>query len=172
MSFEPAPIDRVSVSSPFYLQIDERMRKTTLQAILDSLKSTGRFYALSWTPESAPTKAHCFWDSDVYKTMEACCYYLMKKDDAQIRADVEEIVGYIKKAQWEDGFVSPYVKSCPVARLADKTTDISIHILRYMTQTAALPTCGICMSSTAWVISPSLPLLTTNSLARTISCMS
>ncbi|EFY96667.2 DUF1680 domain protein [Metarhizium robertsii] len=108
MSFEPAPIDRVSVSSPFYLQIDERMRKTTLQAILDSLKSTGRFYALSWTPESAPTKAHCFWDSDVYKTMEACCYYLMKKDDAQIRADVEEIVGYIKKAQWEDGYINSY----------------------------------------------------------------
>lgn len=103
MLYEPAAIKAVKVTSPFYQHIDKVMRARTLPAIIDSLKSTGRFYALSWTPESAPKKAHCFWDSDVYKSMEACCYYLMKKDDPKIRADVEEVVSFVKKAQWEDG---------------------------------------------------------------------
>jgi DUF1680 family protein len=105
MLFQPAPVEAVEVTSPFYHQLDELMRKSTLPAIIDSLKTTGRFYALSWTPETAPKKVHCFWDSDLYKTMEACCYYLIKKNDPQLRADVEEALGYIKKAQWEDGYV-------------------------------------------------------------------
>lgn len=103
MFSEPTTFRAVTVSSPFYLELSERIRNVTLPTIIDSLKRTGRFYALSWTPETAPKRAHHFWDSDVYKTMEACCYFLMKHDDAQLRADVEEIVGYIKKAQWKDG---------------------------------------------------------------------
>lgn len=103
MSYQPAALADVRVTSPFYQHIDKVMRKHTLPAIIDSLKSTGRFYALSWTRETAPKKAHCFWDSDVFKSMEACCYYLMKEDDPKIRADIEEIVGYVTKAQWKDG---------------------------------------------------------------------
>lgn len=103
MSYQSAAITAVSVTSPFYQHIDKVMRTRTLPAIIDSLKSTGRFYALSWTPETAPKISHCFWDSDLAKTMEACCYYLQKEDDPKIRADVEEIVSYVKKAQWEDG---------------------------------------------------------------------
>lgn len=103
MLSEPATFRAVTVSSPFYLELSERTRTVTLPTIIDSLKRTGRFYALSWTPETALKRTHPFWDSDVYKTMEACCYFLMNHHDAQLRTDVEEIVGYIKNAQWGDG---------------------------------------------------------------------
>lgn len=103
MTCEPARFRAVTVLSPFYLEVSERIRNATLPAIVDALKRTGRFYALSWTPETAPRQAHCFWDSDVYKTMEACCYFLMERDDRRLRADVEEVRGYIEEAQWKDG---------------------------------------------------------------------
>jgi DUF1680 family protein len=103
MLFEPAAVTAVDVTTSFYQHIDQVMRAKTLPAIIDSLKTTGRYYALSWTPETAPTRAHCFWDSDVYKSMEACCYYLMKRDEPSLREAVEEIVSFVVKAQWEDG---------------------------------------------------------------------
>ena len=106
MSYTPASIRAVEVLSPLYLQLDGLMRNTTLPAILDSLRTTGRFYALSWTKETAPMKAHCFWDSDVFKSMEAICYYLIKKDEPDLRSAVEEIVRYVKAAQWKDGYVA------------------------------------------------------------------
>ena len=109
MSYTPPSIRAVEVSSPFYLQLDELMRKTTLPAIIDSLRTTGRIYALSWTKETPPRKAHCFWDSDVFKSMEAVCYYLIKKDDRDLRDAVEEIVKYAKTAQWKDGYVTSTV---------------------------------------------------------------
>ncbi|KXL44361.1 glycoside hydrolase family 127 protein [Acidomyces richmondensis BFW] len=108
MLSEPATFRAVTVSSPFYLELSERTRTVTLPTIIDSLKRTGRFYALSWTPETALKRTHPFWDSDVYKTMEACCYFLMNHHDAQLRTDVEEIVGYIKNAQWGDGYINSY----------------------------------------------------------------
>ncbi len=100
-----ADIRSVDVTSPFFRQIHSLVRATTLPAVINSLKGTGRYYALSWTPETAPRTAHCFWDSDCYKVMEACCYYLMKEEDPALREDVETYIGFIKKAQWEDGYV-------------------------------------------------------------------
>ena len=60
-------------------------------------------YALTWTPETAKAEVHPFWDSDVYKTLEGCCYFLLKHDEPQLRAYVDEAVKYIKSAVWKDG---------------------------------------------------------------------
>jgi DUF1680 family protein len=103
MVYQPASIRSVQLNSPFYLYLDQLMRMTTLPAIINSLRSTGRFYAMTWTPETAKTKPHPFWDSDVYKVLEASCYYLMKKEDPALRLFVDEAVKNIKAAQWENG---------------------------------------------------------------------
>lgn len=105
MTFEPAPIGSVELSSPFYSHLDNLMRQVTLPAIIDSLRKPGRLYALTWTPETAKAKPHPFWDSDVYKVLEVCCYYLIKKEDAALRRFVDEAVEIIKAAQWKDGKV-------------------------------------------------------------------
>ena len=60
-------------------------------------------YALTWTPETAKAEVHPFLDSDVYKTLEGCCYFLLKHDEPQLRAYVDEAVKYIKSAVWKDG---------------------------------------------------------------------
>ena len=106
--YTPAPVRSVDLTSPFYGQLDLLFRSVTLPTILAVLKDTGRFYALTWTPKTAPTPVHPFWDSDCYKSLEACCYYLMKHDDKSIREDVEAYIDIVKKAQWEDGYLSAY----------------------------------------------------------------
>ena len=103
--FKSPSVQSVDVSSPFYTHVRSLVRGVTLPAVIDSLKTSGRFYSLSWRPENAPKAAHCFWDSDGYKTMEACCYFLMSQNDEHIRNDVETYVGFVKNAQWEDGYV-------------------------------------------------------------------
>ena len=101
--YTPAGLKAVELTSPFYQNLADLIRTTTLPTVIKSLKETGRFYALSWERESAPKTAHCFWDSDAYKVMEALCYWLMKKEDEQLRRDLEEYVGFVRAAQWEDG---------------------------------------------------------------------
>jgi uncharacterized protein len=101
--FTPAQLSSVTVSSDFYRNFSNLVRDVTLPAVLESLKTTGRFYALSWTKETALNPVHFFWDSDAYKTMEACCYYLMTHEDPKVRKDLLEFVGFVKKAQWADG---------------------------------------------------------------------
>ncbi|KZO97219.1 glycoside hydrolase family 127 protein [Calocera viscosa TUFC12733] len=106
-AFAPASVSQTAISSPFWSLIQTSMRTRTLPAIIDSLRTTGRAYALTWTKDSAPTTPHPFWDSDVYKTLEACCYYLMKTEDKHLREFVDESVKIIRHAQHEDGCVYP-----------------------------------------------------------------
>lgn len=104
--YVPASVRSIEITSPFYDALVSLIRNTTLPAVIASLKDTGRYYALSWTRESAPKQAHCFWDSDAYKVMEAVCYYLMREEDSKLQEDLDTYVGYVKAAQWEDGCVA------------------------------------------------------------------
>ena len=106
--YSPAPVRSVKWISPFCQHYDHLFRSTTLPAIIDILKDTGRFYCLTWTPESAPSAVHPFWDSDCYKSFEACCYFLMHEENARIREALNEYVEMVKNAQWEDGYLSSY----------------------------------------------------------------
>ena len=49
-----------------------------------------------------------FQDSDVAKWIEACAYSLMKVPDDKLEATVDEIIGYIEKAQQEDGYLNTF----------------------------------------------------------------
>lgn len=101
--YVPASVRSVDITSPFYGSLVSLICDTTLPTVIASLKDTGRYYALSWTRQNAPKTAHCFWDSDAYKVMEAVCYYLMKQEDSKLRKDLDTYVEYVKAAQWEDG---------------------------------------------------------------------
>ncbi|KAG5765765.1 hypothetical protein H9Q72_006167 [Fusarium xylarioides] len=96
------------LQSPFFNQLNKVLRTVTIPAILDCLISTGRYHALTWTADTALVKVHCFWDSDLFKSMEAFCYFLEQRHDDKLRQHVDEVVGYIKNAQWEDGYINSY----------------------------------------------------------------
>ena len=104
----PASVRSVDFTSPFYSHLDSLFRSTTFPAIIKILKDTGRFYCLTWTPDSAPSAVHPFWDTDSFKSMEAFCYFLIKKDQPVLRKELDEYVEIVKKAQWPDGYLSSY----------------------------------------------------------------
>lgn len=62
-----------------------------------------------------------FWDSDVYKTIEAACYYLLQEPDEAMMADVEEAVDNIRSAQHPDGYINSYY---PVRGLEQRWTNL------------------------------------------------
>ncbi|KAM0551733.1 hypothetical protein ACHAPJ_008300 [Fusarium lateritium] len=107
-SIPQARVDSFELRSPFFNQLNKVLRTVTIPAILDCLRSTGRYHALTWTPDTAPVKVHCFWDSDLFKSMEAFCYFLERGHDDSLRRHVDEVVGWIKAAQWEDGYINSY----------------------------------------------------------------
>ncbi|KAK2731464.1 hypothetical protein FQN55_004663 [Onygenales sp. PD_40] len=98
----------------FWARRRQTIRSTTLQTQLSILRKTGRYNAfdLAWHPtydeEPAiwPVPNHLFWDSDVAKWIESVCYYLAEKDEPEMRGAVEELVGKIRAAQGEDGYLN------------------------------------------------------------------
>lgn len=55
----------------------EKNRRVTLPLEFQRCEETGRIDAIrqTWKP-GQPNKPHIFWDSDVAKLLEACCYSL------------------------------------------------------------------------------------------------
>jgi DUF1680 family protein len=86
----------------------------TLLYQLNVLKETGRYdaFKLKWhksysdKPNVWPVPNHLFWDSDVAKWLEGACYFLTWKENEEIDAAVKELVGMIRGAQQEDGYLN------------------------------------------------------------------
>lgn len=86
----------------------------TLLYQLKVLKDTGRYdaFKLQWhpsysdEPDVPPIPNHLFWDSDVAKWIEAACYFLHSRQNADIEAAVHELVDMIASAQQPDGYLN------------------------------------------------------------------
>ena len=86
----------------------------TLLYQLNVLKETGRYdaFKLKWhksysdKPNVWPVPNHLFWDSDVAKWLEGACYFLTWKENEEIDKAVRELVGMIRGAQQEDGYLN------------------------------------------------------------------
>lgn len=86
---------------------------TTLKTQLDQFKTTGRYncFELKWHPtyddhSMWPVPKHLFWDSDLAKWIESACYFLESHYDEEIDAAVQYLVGTIRSAQQEDGYLN------------------------------------------------------------------
>ncbi|MHA1507977.1 MAG: glycoside hydrolase family 127 protein [Promethearchaeota archaeon] len=49
-----------------------------------------------------------YFDSDLYKWLEAACYILTKYSDLDLQAKVNEVVDLIKKSQTKDGYINTF----------------------------------------------------------------
>lgn len=58
--------------------------------------------------EQGEFRGFVFQDSDLYKWIEAAGYILAKERDDELEAKVDEIVGYMEKAQQPDGYLDSY----------------------------------------------------------------
>ncbi|EXJ57110.1 hypothetical protein A1O7_07454 [Cladophialophora yegresii CBS 114405] len=108
MPYRPVSIENVSITSPFWGQLQDRAGQVTIPAIIEAQKSADHWQCLTWK-QGHPVKPHPFWDSDIYKVTEAACYYLLKHpEDQPLRAEVEAAVDMISAAQHPDGYINSY----------------------------------------------------------------
>lgn len=85
--------------------------KTTIYAVYDRFKETGRFSALDckWTKESENIpKPHIYWDSDVAKWIEGAAYIIAKNPNKDLEDKVEVLIDSMEKNQWDDGYINSY----------------------------------------------------------------
>ncbi|KAJ5833267.1 hypothetical protein N7474_001578 [Penicillium riverlandense] len=106
-NFQQVSVDQVHIYSPFWSAMQKRARETTVPALIETQKSLGHWDCLTWG-EGHPVDLHPFWDSDIYKSVEAACYFLQAKPDDTLMAAVEEAVDMIRGAQHSDGYINAY----------------------------------------------------------------
>ncbi|KAM0548446.1 hypothetical protein ACHAPJ_009932 [Fusarium lateritium] len=115
------PIQDVDILSTFWEPIQRRSRQKTIPAIIEAQKSWDHWACLTWKEGHDP-QPHQFWDSDLYKILEATCYFLIKyPDDSSMIEAVEDIVSMIQNAQHEDGYINSYYT---VKGLKDRWTNL------------------------------------------------
>ncbi|KAF4964217.1 hypothetical protein FSARC_7851 [Fusarium sarcochroum] len=107
MSFQDVPVSNVDITSTFWSRAQDCSRLKTIPAIVEAQKSWNHWQCLTWK-EGHDVKPHQFWDSDIYKILEAACYFLMKHNDEKMSAIVEDAVDMIRGAQYEDGYINSY----------------------------------------------------------------
>ncbi|KAA8914413.1 hypothetical protein TRICI_002911 [Trichomonascus ciferrii] len=89
-------------------------RTNTLPAIYDQMKRTGRWDAMRLTwKHGDDNKPHIFWDSDIAKTVESCCYALQDMDPEDrlyktFQGWIDEAIDMIEKSQGPDGYINIY----------------------------------------------------------------
>ncbi|CAH0055204.1 unnamed protein product [Clonostachys solani] len=107
MPLQDFPIDKVDITSEFWGYIQDRSRLKTVPAVIEAQRSWNHWTCLTWK-EGHDVKPHQFWDSDIYKIVEAACYFLIKHPDEKMRATVEEAVTMIQGAQYDDGYINSF----------------------------------------------------------------
>ncbi len=87
--------------------------KITVDAVWQQFKDSGRIDAFKcdWK-EGMDKKPHFFWDSDVYKWIEAAAYILSYGENKELKDKIEEVVDNIEKNQHADGYFNVYFTVC------------------------------------------------------------
>ncbi len=110
--YRPVPFTAVMLNDDFWAPRLRVNRERTLAIELEQCRRTGRIEALrlQWRPGQKP-EPHIFWDSDVAKWLEAASYSLATHPDAQLEAQVDEVVALLAAAQQPDGYLNSHFTS-------------------------------------------------------------
>ena len=105
----PAQLSNVTIDGTFWAQRMKINRERTIPHVYKQCKETGRIDALKldWEPGKEPVP-HIFWDSDIYKWIEAASYSLTTHPDPQLDSLIDRLIGLIMKAQQPDGYLNSY----------------------------------------------------------------
>jgi uncharacterized protein len=85
-------------------------RKASLRHGYEQLEKAGNFHDLALAAGKKKGKfiGKVFWDSDVYKWLEAIAYELAKEPDAELRRMADEAIDLVEAAQQQDGYLNSY----------------------------------------------------------------
>jgi len=106
----PVSHKAVTINDVFWAPRIETLRTATLPYELEQLESTGRIDNLRKAAGivEGEFQGLFFNDSDVYKWLEAACYSLAHTLDAELQADVDDLVDVIAAAQQPDGYLNSF----------------------------------------------------------------
>lgn len=107
--YTPILFDHVRITDAFWSGRARVNHERSLPKQYGMCERTGRFNALRlrWEP-GQPDRPHIFWDSDTAKWLEAACYACKIREDAGLRAKIEEVTRLFVSAQQPDGYINSY----------------------------------------------------------------
>ncbi|MBR3094725.1 MAG: glycoside hydrolase family 127 protein, partial [Clostridia bacterium] len=108
--YQPISYMQTDVTGGFWADRQKLIRDVTIFAVRDRFAETGRFRAFKfdWTEGSDIPKPHFFWDSDIAKWLESAAYLLQKAPNAELEAQVEEVIDDIEAHQDKNGYFNIY----------------------------------------------------------------
>ena len=99
----------ISISDGFWSNKQKINSETTIYAVLERFKETGRIDSLNLNWKAGdPNRPHIFWDSDIAKWIEAAAYILAKKPDNTLEKAVDSIINLFVKNQDDNGYINTY----------------------------------------------------------------
>lgn len=101
-------LSQVRIDDEFWAPRIAQVRDTTLAAQYAQFESTGYFEALSLNWTRTDSQPHIFWDSDIAKWIEAASYQLEVDHDADLDAQVDDMIERLAAAQQPDGYLNTY----------------------------------------------------------------
>ncbi|MBN2047384.1 MAG: glycoside hydrolase family 127 protein [Anaerolineaceae bacterium] len=106
--FTPVPLKNVRITGGFWHRWQEMNRASTIPSVYHFLKETGRIDAIRAGEKERGPVAHIFWDSDVAKWMEGVAYSLAHAPDAELEAQLDDIIDRFAGAQQPDGYLNSH----------------------------------------------------------------
>ncbi len=97
----------VEILDGFWADKQKMLRESTVFAVYERFKETGRFDAFKCDP-ALGIEPHIFWDSDVAKWIEGVAYLIQKQPEPELEKIVDEVVLDIEKNQLPCGYFNSY----------------------------------------------------------------
>ncbi len=91
----------------FWRAKQEMLRKSTVWAVYERFKETGRFDAFR-CDKNTEIKPHIYWDSDVAKWIEGASYLIKKSPEPMLEKIIDELVDEIEKNRDTCGYFNTY----------------------------------------------------------------
>ncbi len=100
---------KTRITGGFWKEKQDMLRETTVHAVYNRFKETGRFDAFrcDWQPGML-NQPHVFWDSDVAKWIEGVSYLTKIKQEPQLEKIVDDVVDLIVQNQTEEGYYNSH----------------------------------------------------------------
>jgi len=116
----PAPLDAVTVDDAFWSPRIETVVAETIPFQRHQLDTVGHLHALRHEELVGDPVPHIFWDSDVAKWIEAASNSLVDHPDADLDAQLDDVIALLAAAQEDDGYLNTYFQTIdPAGRFTD-----------------------------------------------------
>jgi len=106
----PVPFEQVEITDNFWSNRQKTIREKSIHTQHDKLEEYRHIdnFRIASGAKEGIFRGVFFYDSDLYKWLEAACMILQNHKDEELEKKVDEIVRLISEAQEEDGYLDTY----------------------------------------------------------------